>query len=75
MILFIFRLNIFTSKVSNLLLPVGFEETRGFESCPTSEIPNKYIYDSFLMIYLSFLLLFLHFLLSEIHRGCNSVVL
>ena len=54
---FVFRLNIFTSKVSNLLLPLGGEGTWSFESYPTSEIPNKYIYDAFLMIYLSILLL------------------
>ena len=54
---FVFRLNIFTSKISNLLLPLGAEGVGGFESYPTSEIPNKYIYDAFLMISLSILLL------------------
>ena len=54
---FVFRLNTFTSKVSNLLLPLGAEGAGGFESYPTSEIPNKYIYDAFLMTYLPILLL------------------
>ena len=62
-----------------MLLPLGDEGTGGFESYPTSEIPNKYIYDAFLMIYLSILLLlFFHFLALQrsklgIHKGCNSV--
>ena len=51
-----FRLNIFTSKISNLLLPLGVEEVRSRESYPTNDIPNKYICDAFLMIYLSVLL-------------------
>ena len=47
---------------------------------PTNDIPNKYIHDAFLMIYLCILLLFFHFLVfhrtwSEIHKGCNSVIL
>ena len=50
---FVFRLNIFTIKVSNLLLPLGAEGAGGFESYPTSEIPNKYIYDVFLITYFS----------------------
>ena len=54
---FVFKLNIFTSKILNLLLPLGAEGAGAFESYPTSEIPNKYIYDTFLMIYLSILLL------------------
>ena len=54
---FVFSLNIFTIKVSNLLLPLEDEGAWVFESYPTSEIPNKYIYDGFLMIYLSILLL------------------
>ena len=38
------------------------EWTGSFKSDPTSEIPNKYIHDAFLMIYFSFLLLlFFHF--------------
>ena len=62
-LLFVFRLNIFTGKVSNLVLPLKTEGVWGVESYPTSEIPNKYIYDTFSMIYLStFLLLFFHFL-------------
>ena len=60
---FIFRLNTFTSKVSNLLLPFGVEGTGGIESYPTSEIPNKYIYHAFLVTYVPILLLFFfHFL-------------
>ena len=55
---FVFRLNTFRSKVSNLLLPLGAEEAEGFESYPASEIPNKYMYDAFLMTYLLILLLF-----------------
>ena len=51
-----FRLNIFTSKVSNGLLPFGVEGAGSFKSNLTSEIPNKYIYEAFLMIYLSILL-------------------
>ena len=39
---FVFILNIFTNKVSNLLLLLGAEGAGGFESQPTSEIPNKY---------------------------------
>ena len=54
---FVFRLNIFTSKVSNLLLRLGTEGFGGFESYPTSETPNICIYYAFLMIYLSILLL------------------
>ena len=39
------------------------EEAGGFESYPTSEIPNKNIYGAFLMTYLPILLLLLfHFL-------------
>ena len=53
-------MNIFTSNVSNLLLPLGAKGSRDFESYPTSKIGNKYIYDAFLMIYLS-VLLFLFF--------------
>ena len=55
-----FRLNIFTSKISNLLLPwIGEAEgAGGRESYPTNDIPNKYICDAFLIIYLSILLLF-----------------
>ena len=59
--LFVFRLNTFTSKVSNLLLPLGTEGAGGFESYATSEIPNKYIYDAFLMTYLPILLLLFTF--------------
>ena len=58
-LVFVSRLNSFTSKVSNSLLPFGTEGAEGFESYPTSEISNKYIYDAFLMIYLSVLLLLL----------------
>ena len=60
---FVFTQNIFTSKVSNFLLPLGAEGAGDFESYTTSEIPNKDIYDAFLMIYLLILLLlFFHFL-------------
>ena len=60
---FVFRLNMFTVQVSYLLLLLGAEGAWGYESDPTSEIPNKYTYDDFLMIYLSILLLlFFHFL-------------
>ena len=78
---FVFRLNVFKSKVSNLLLPLEAEGVGGFESYRTSEIHNKYIYDVFSIIYLSILLLlFFPFLAlqrsySKIHKGCNSVVL
>ena len=48
---FVFRLNTFTSKASNFLLPLRVERASGFESYATSEITNKYIY-FFLMIYL-----------------------
>ena len=81
---FCFRLNIFTSKTSNLLLLLEAEEPEGAGGCesyPTSEISNKYIYDAFLMIYLPILLmLFFYFLVlqrseSEIHKACNSVTL
>ena len=44
---FVFRLNTFKSKVSNLLLTLGAEGAVGFKSYPTSEIPNKYIYDAY----------------------------
>ena len=43
------------------MLPFGVEWAGGFESYPTIEIPNKYIYDAFLMISLSILFLFFHF--------------
>ena len=62
-LLVVFRLNAFTSKVSNLLLSLGAEGAGGFESYPASEITNKYIYDAFLITYLPILLLlFFHFL-------------
>ena len=54
-----FRLNIFTNKVSNLLLLLRAKGAGGFESYPTSEIPHKYTYDYFLMMCLSILLLLL----------------
>ena len=45
------------------MLSLGAEGFGGFKSYPTSEIPNKYIYDVFLMTYLPILLLlFFHFL-------------
>ena len=67
---FVFRMNIFTSKVSNLLLLLGAEGAGGLESYPTSEIPNKYIYDAFLMIYFSILLL-LFFVTFWHFKGVN----
>ena len=81
---FCFRLNIFTTKPSSLLLSLGVERPEGAGDCesyPTSEIPNIYIYDAFLMIYLPILLMLLFYFLvlqrseSEIHKGCNSVTL
>ena len=35
------------------------------ESFPTNDIPNKYIYDAFLMIYDAILLLFFDFLVLQ----------
>ena len=58
---FVFRLNICTSKVLNLLLPLGAKGAGGFQSYTTSILRNKYIYDAFLIIYLSILLLLLLF--------------
>ena len=60
---FVFRLNIFASKVSNILLPFGAEEVVVFESQPNSEIPIHLW--CFFMIYLSILLLFFHFLVLQ----------
>ena len=51
------RLNIFTSKISDLLLPLEDEGNGGREFFQPNGITNKYIYDAFLMIYLSILLL------------------
>ena len=42
------------------------EGAGGRESYPTSDIPNKYIYDAFLMIYLAIFLLLFHFLLLQL---------
>ena len=45
-----FRLNILTSKISNLLLPLqseGAEGIGGRESYPANDISNKYIYYAF----------------------------
>ena len=56
---FVFRLNICTSEILNLLLPLGTKGARGFEFYINSEKPSKYIYHAFLMIYLSILLLLL----------------
>ena len=65
---FDFRLNIFTIKVPNLLLPSGAEVAGCFESYPTSAILNRYIYNGFLLNYLSIsLLLFFPFL--ELQRS------
>ena len=52
-----FRLNIFTIKISNLLLHLRAERVGGCKSYATNYIPSKHIYDYFLMIYLSILLL------------------
>ena len=61
-----FRLNIFTSKISYLLLPLGAEGAGSREFFQPNDITNKYIYDAFLMIYLSILLLlFFHFLVLQ----------
>ena len=63
-----FRLNIFTSNISNLLLPLWdekAEETGGSESYPTNDMPNEDIYDAFLMIHLSASFLFFHFFLLQ----------
>ena len=47
------------------MLTLGSKEAEGVgESYPTNDIPNKYIYDAFLMIYLS-ILLFFHFLVVQ----------
>ena len=62
---YLFYIYIFKSKISNLLLPFRAEGVRGRESYPTNDIPNKYIYDVFLMIYLSILLLFLYILVLQ----------
>ena len=51
----------FTSKISDLLLPFGTESAGDHESYPINDISNKYIYDALLMIYLSILLLLLFF--------------
>ena len=62
-LIFVLRLNILKNKVLNSLLPLVAEGAWGFGSYSTSEIPNKYIYDAFLMTYLPILLLlFFHFL-------------
>ena len=42
-----FRLNTFTNKISDLLLPLGTERAGGRESYPPNDIGNKYIYDAF----------------------------
>ena len=39
----------FTNKISNLLFPLGAEGAGGRESYPTNDIPNKHIYDAFLI--------------------------
>ena len=47
--------------MSNLLLAFGVKEAGEREYYPTNDIPNKYIFDTFLMIYLSILLLLFSF--------------
>ena len=64
-----FRLNTFTSKISDLLLPLEAEGARVRESYPPSDTTNKYIYDAFfcyddLCMFL-LLLLFFHFLIPQ----------
>ena len=58
--------NIFTSKISNLLLPLGAEAVRSRESYPTNDISNKYIYDAFIMS------LFIYFLVVVFTLFGNS---
>ena len=61
-----FILNIFKSKIPDLLLPLGTEGARGHESYPPNDVTNKHVYDAFLMIFLSILLLlFFHFLVLQ----------
>ena len=72
-------MKICTRKVLNLLLPFGAKETEGFESYTTSETPNQYIYDAFLMIYFFVVVAVFHFLALQrsqldIHKGSNAVV-
>ena len=67
---FVFRLNIYTSKVLNLLLPLGSIGAGSFESYTTSEMLNKYIFDASLVIYLSILLLLFFFTLWHF-KGVN----
>ena len=62
-----------TSKVLSLPLPIGEKGTGGFESYTTSKIPNKYIYDTFLMIYLCILLLLLISLFGTSKRMDQNV--
>ena len=46
-----FILNIFKSKIPDLLLPLGTEGARGHESYPPNDVTNKHIFDAFLMIF------------------------
>ena len=72
MILFlVFRLNTFTSNVSNLLLPLESEGAGGFEAYPNSEIPNKYTHDAFLMTYMIYLYILL---LLFFHRSSKELI-
>ena len=41
-----FRPNIFTNKISDLLLPLGTEGAGGRQSYTPNDIINKYIYDA-----------------------------
>ena len=62
------------SKISDLLSPLGNEGAGSRKCYPPSDITNKYIYDTFLMIYLSILLLlFFNFLVLQ--RFTKSVIL
>ena len=61
-----FRLSIFRSKISDLLLSLGTEGAGGCKSYSSNDITNKYIYDALLIICLSILLLlFFHFLVLQ----------
>ena len=55
---FVFRLDTFKSKVSNLLLTLGAKGAVGFKSYPTSEIPSKYIYDAYNDLFTYFVAVF-----------------
>ena len=62
---FVFRLNIFTNKISNLLLPLEAEGAWGFESYITIEI--------FDLIYLWITISHIFVFLSAYHLGVNNI--